>query len=255
MKKILIVAQYTFNEALKSKLLLNVVFLGFAFLFSSYIASELTYGTPEKIAIDIGFGLTSIAVKIIAIFYGVNIIQNEIENRSIYLILSRPITKTQYFLGRTLGMSLILFLNVLLLGPFALALFVVLGGEIDPLMLWALFFTFIEALLLLLIVVTCSLFSSKVLSILLGVSAYISGYIAPSLLESNQFAKATGFNIILKVVSTILPNFSRLNLKDFIIYQQNIETDILLATLTHSACFIIIFLLIGCFLMRQKNLN
>ena len=96
MKKIIIVARYTFSEAVKSKILLNIIFLGIAFLLSSYIASELTFGTPEKTSLDIGLGLTSIAIKIIAIFYGVNIIQSEIENRSIYLVLSRPITKVQY---------------------------------------------------------------------------------------------------------------------------------------------------------------
>ncbi|MBH47637.1 MAG: hypothetical protein CME71_05660 [Halobacteriovorax sp.] len=255
MKKILIVSHYTFNEAVKSKLLLNIVFLGIALLLTSYVASELAYGSPEKIALDIGIGLTSLAVKFIAIFYGVNIIQSEIENRSIYLILSRPISKVEYFLGRTLGMSSMLFLNVMILGPFSIALFLIMGGAIDSLMAWALIFIFIESLLLLLTVVTCSLFCSKVLAILLGVSAYVGGYVSAALLDSNQFAQAPVFNTILKIVNISLPNFSRLNLKDYLIYQQGIELNTLFATLGHSLCFIIALMIMGAVLIHRKSLD
>lgn len=255
MKKILIVSQYTFNEAIKSKLLFNIIFLGFALVLASYIAAELSYGSPEKIALDIGVGLTSIAVKFIAVFYGVSIIQNEIENRSIYLILSRPISKVQYFLGRTLGMSMMLFLNVTILGPFSIILFLILGGSLDPLMFWALLFIFIESLLLLLIVVTCSLFCSKVLAILLSVTAYVAGYVSSSLLASNQFAKAPLFNTILETVNISLPNFSRLNLKDHLLYVQNLDLQVLLATLGHSLCFILALLLTGSVLIHRKSLD
>ncbi len=255
MKKILIVARYTFNEAVKSKILLNIIFLGLTFLLSSYIASELTYGTPEKSSLDIGMGLTSLAVKIIAIFYGVNILQNEIENRSIYLVLSRPISKVQYFLGRTIGMSGILFLNVLLLGSLSMTLYFILGGELDVLMVWSLIFTFIESLLLLLIVLICSLFSSKVLSILLGISSYVCGYTSVALLESNHFAAKGLISNLLSLMQYLLPNFTRLNLKDYLIYKQSVSLEDLFATLSHSFIFILIYLAIGSFLMNKKSLD
>lgn len=255
MKKTFIVAKYTFNEAVKSKVLLNIVFLGLAFLLSSYVASELTYGTPEKSSLDIGMGLTSLAVKVIAIFYGVNILQNEIENRSIYLVLSRPISKVQYFLGRTIGMSGILLINVLLLGALAMMLYFTLGGTLDPLMIWSLVFIFIESLILLLIVLICSLFCSKVLAILLGISSYVCGYASVTLLESNQFASKGIISNLLSLVQYVLPNFSRFNLKDYLIYKQSIPSDDLLATFLHALLFILIYVFIGCFLMNRKSLD
>lgn len=255
MTKILIVARYTFNEAVKSKILLNIIFLGLAFLLSSYVASELTYGSPEKSSLDIGMGLTSLAVKIIAIFYGVSILQNEIDNRSIYLVLSRPISKVEYFLGRTLGMSSILLINVFLLGALSLVLYVALGGTIDRLMFWSLFFSFIESLLLLLIVLICSLFSSKVLSVLLGISSYVCGYASVTLLESNQFASKGIISSLLSLMQYILPNFSRLNLKDYLIYKQSIPTEVLIYTLLHATLFVFIYISIGSFLMKNKSLD
>lgn len=255
MKKIAVVAKYTFIEALKSKLLLNVVFLGLALGCISYVAAELTYGEAQKISLDIGLGLISLALKVIAVFYGVGIIQHEIETRSIYLVLSRPIRKSAYLIGRLLGMSVMLLLNVMILGPFAILMYVVLGGDIQSLMIWTLVFSFLESLLLLLIVVVCSLFCSKVLAILLSISAYVAGYVSSSLLESNRFADTFVFRMILKTVDTVLPNFSRLNLKDYVLYQQSIDPSVLWGNLLYTALFMIVFVAIGSFIIEQKNFD
>src|SRR5690606_25159790 len=142
----LIVAKYTLQEAIKSKLLLNVVFLGLALLGITLIATSLTYGAAEKVSLDVGLGLISLALKVIAVFYGVGIIQQEIETRSIYLILSRPIARSSYLIGRIAGMGAMLFLNIVILGPFAILLFAIQGGELSGLMIWTLLFTFFESI-------------------------------------------------------------------------------------------------------------
>ena len=255
MKKILIVARFTFYEAVKSKLLMNAVFLGTAILISTLIASSLTYGKPEKIALDIGLGLTSLSLKVIAIFYGVGIIQQEIESRSIYLVLSRPIGRAQYFIGRTIGMSLLLAVNTMILGVLSLVFFKVLGGSLDQLMLWTLLFMYMSSILLLLIVVITSLVVTKVIAILSAMSIYMAGHSASSLLESNNFAQAGVFNFVLEMVQFVLPDFSRLNLKDYILYEQSLPFDYLLKTLLASILYGLGLVSIGCYIIKKKNLD
>lgn len=255
MRKLLIIAKYTFYEALKSRLLANVIFLGAAIILSSYVASEFTYGRPDKVALDIGLGLTSIVLKIIAVFYGVGIIQQEIENRSIYLVLSRPVRRTEYFLGRVVGMSLLLLVNVISLTPFSLLSFKILGGEIEPLMWWTLFYMYIEAIILLLVVVVLSLISSKVISILVAISIYISGFVTEALLESNSFAQKGAFNLLLKAANLTLPNFSRFNLKDLVLYETSIPNDFLIKTMIYAVLYILALVGIGSALMNRKSLD
>lgn len=253
-KKVFVIAHYTFLETVKSKLLLGVVFLALALCFVSYIASALTYGSPEKVALDVGLGLTSLAAKVIAIFYGVGIIQHEIENRTIYLILSRPVTKVQYLFGRLFGMGMMLMLNVVILGVFSLVAYLLMGGSIDSLMLWTLLFTFFESLLLLLLVVVFSLFSSKVLAILLAISSYVAGFSAHTLIESQQLSSEFLKNT-LKIISFILPDFSRLNLKDYLLYQQELPIEFFVNSTLHSLFFMLSLLFIGSILMRTKSLD
>src|SRR5690606_19869137 len=255
MTKLLVVAKYTFYEAVKSRLLVNVLFLGAAIILSSFIASELTYGNPEKVALDIGLGLTSIVLKVISVCYGVGIIQQEIENRSIYLVLSRPISRSEYFLGRIIGMSLLLLVNLLALGPFSIMSFSVLGGDIDSLMIWTLFFMYLESVMLLLVVVVLSLFCSKVVSILVSISIYIAGYVTESLLSSTTFAQEGLINSLLKLSQAVLPNFSRLNLKDLVLYETGLSTEYTLSTTVFSLVYMIGLVGIGSVLIGKKNLE
>ena len=251
----LIVAKYTLQEAIKSKLLLNVVFLGLALLGITLIATSLTYGAAEKVSLDVGLGLISLALKVIAVFYGVGIIQQEIETRSIYLILSRPIARSSYLIGRIAGMGAMLFLNIVILGPFAILLFAIQGGELSGLMIWTLLFTFFESIILLLLLVVFSLFCSKVLAILFSISAYIGGYVSSSLLESNKFVDNVFINATLKVSNFILPNFSRLNIRDFLLYEQKLPSPELFQSLSHAFIYSVSLILIGVVIFKEKNLD
>jgi ABC-2 type transport system permease protein len=98
LNKIFTITKYTFLDLYKSRILLNCLFLGILLLAATILASEFTYGTPEKVALDFGLGVTSISTVAIAIFMGVSLIANEIESRTIYLVLSRNIGRSDFII-------------------------------------------------------------------------------------------------------------------------------------------------------------
>ena len=157
MKNIFTVSKYTFVEVYKSKILLNIILLGFALILISYIASEFSHGAQARIALDFGIGSMYLVVIGMSIFIGVSLLSNEVENRTAYMILSRPIKRWHFLTGKFLGMSSILFINVFLLGIIILAFFYFLGGSISALMWWALFFSLLESQIILLVVIFFSL--------------------------------------------------------------------------------------------------
>ena len=152
-RKILIIARYTFIEIYKSRIFLNIIMLGIALVGICYIASEMTYGVPARIVLDFGFGITSLASVAISIFMGSGLIFNELEKRTVYMILSRPVSRHVFLMGKVFGMSLILIINILLLGISTIFLYWIFDGEVSGLLFWNLFFTFLESVLMLFIVV------------------------------------------------------------------------------------------------------
>ena len=109
------VAKQTFQEIYESKVLMNVAFLGVFLFLVTYVVSEFSYGVANKVTLDIGLGALSLSATGIALFLGATLIQKEISNRTLYMIISRPVSRTHFLLGKMLGLAGILFVNVFIL--------------------------------------------------------------------------------------------------------------------------------------------
>ena len=96
----LLIAKYTYKEILKSRIISNVFLLGLILMLISYVAAEFTFSVPQRVALDIGIGMASLSAVGISLFMGVTLLSNEIHNRTVYMLLSRPITRSSYLASR-----------------------------------------------------------------------------------------------------------------------------------------------------------
>ena len=254
LKNILIIAKYTFKELLKSKVLFNVLLIGFCLLLLSFVASEFTFGVPQRVALDFGLGTLTLSTVAIATLMGSGLVANEIESRTIYMTLSRPISRTSFLIGKTLGMSGIFIANIGFLSAITIGFYSFLGGSVDPLILWNIVYAFVESLLCLLVVLLFSLITNKTLSIIFTISLYISGHaINAALVE--RFKEVAFFHFALSKYHYLLPGFSKLNIKDFVLYQHHLETDFLIQTLGYGVCYSAALLILACLIFENKNLD
>jgi len=254
-KKILTVARYTFVEIYKSRILINVLFLGIALIFISYIASEFSYIASSRVAIDFGLGAMTIAGLGIAIFMGVNLIYREVESRTIYMILSNPIRRFSFLMGKIIGMSGILLINTLILGAFAISFYIYLGGVLDTLLVTAVFFSFLESVLMLLFVVLFSLITNVVMSVVFAVAVYILGHVIHSTMLVTFVKNNALFGKSLKIFSLFFPNLSNLNVKDYVIYKQYVSLEYVLKTSLCTMIYMVILIIIISMIFNRKNLD
>lgn len=254
-KKIAIVASYTFREILKSKILLNVFFIGIGLMIVTYVATEFTYGVPERVALDFGLGMLSLSSLSISLFMGVSLLSKEIESRTVYMVISRPVPRYAFIIGKIIGLMAIQLLNILILGSLTLIATKVLGGEIAPLVLWSIGFTFLESLMLLLLVVFVSLFANNILAVLLSVVVLLLGHFIQDT-KDILFVKQTPIlESMLNVYQFILPAFYKLNLKDFVVYNKTMEFSYLLQSFTYGTFYSLFLLLMIVTIFNRKNLD
>lgn len=255
LKKINVIAYYTFKEILKSKILVNVAILGLGLMLVTYVAFSFTYGEASRVALDFGLGMLSLSSVGIAIFIGVGLLSKEIENRTVYMIISRPVPRSIFILGKILGLISILVLNILLLAALTLALYFLTGGVFSSLIAWSIFFTILEAILALLVVSTISLITTPTMSVLMTIMIYISGH-AVSETKLTSFAKnAPGLAEVLDFYHFILPGFYKLNIKDFIIYKQSLPLEYLLGASAYGIVYSIFLCLLSIIIFERKNLD
>ena len=255
MRRMLIIGKYTFIDLFKSRITLNVLILGVILCIVSYVSYSFTFGVPQKVAIDVGLGLLSLSSVAVALFLGASLLSSEIESRTVYVVLSRSVSRFQFLMGKLIGLGAILTLNILILCIFIFGLYLILGGSFEVLFVWNTLFTILEALLLMMVTVLLSLVSNKVVTVLVSICLYVVGHAINPEKISLIIKKSLGLQGIVDAINWTIPNFYKLNLKDLVLYQQNIETSYLVGTSVYAISYILFLIALCLFIFKRKNLD
>lgn len=255
MKNIITIAKYTFIEVYRSKIMLGIVFLTIGMLIMTMFASAFAYGAPEKVALDFAIGMMSVANLLIAIFLGVTLISKEIDSRTLYMILSRPIGRFAFLLGKIFGLSTVILINTASLTFVGLLSYKYLGGVGEDLIYWVSFFSFAEAIIVMLFGIIFSLISTPSLASIFTMVVLVSGHTITATMN-NFFTKSSNFTmLILKYSLFFIPDLDRINFKDFLIYKQSIQIDYLASSLVYVFSYVVVLLLIVSLIFSKKNLD
>lgn len=253
--KSLVIAKYTFLELVKSKILYNIVFLGIGLLTVTYVAYSFTYGEPDRVALDFGLGMLSLSSVGIALFIGVSLLSKEIESRTVYMIVSRPVKRSSFIVGKYLGLSGILLLNIILLASLTLSLFFLIGGEYSTLIGWTILFTIFESLIVLGLVGTLSLVTGQIMAVLYTISLYILGHAINTAMKTSFVSNRPSLSSILDAYHFFLPGFYKLNIKEYALYKNTLDWDYLLLNSAYSLIYFSALLCLSVIIFDRKNLD
>ncbi len=255
MKNIISVTKFTFLEVYRSRLMVSLIFLALGLVLVSFVASEFAYGAPAKVALDVGLGIMSISNLIISIFIGSTLLSKEIEQRTLYMVLSKPISRSAFLLGKILGLSAVLLINTIVLGAMSIFLFIYYGGNYQTLFAWAIYFSFLEAFTVLSFAVFFSLLTNTTLSVIFTITVFIAGHAINETSKILFVKLSESLEFTMKLISFVVPNFYRLNLKDFVLYQQTIAANYLMMTQLYIACYLFALLSAVLIIFKNKNLD
>lgn len=252
---VLTIAKYTFRELLKSKVVIASLWMGLALLTLTFVTSEFSYGNPKKIAMDFGLGGSSLVAVAISIFMGVSLIKDEVESRTAYMILSRPISRWQFLLGKLLGMSLILLINILVINFLSYGAYSFYGGSFQPLYLHAVFAIFLEALTMLSIVLLISLLANTTITVINSLVIFFAGHSIEMAMSTSFLKDNASFAAIVKTLSYFIPNFTKINLKPYVIYNNNLPTEILIKSGLYILIYIAAVICVSLIVFEKKELE
>ena len=205
------IARNAFREAIRDRVLYNLIVFALLLIGSSIFIGYLSAGQEAKITVDLGLSAMLFFGVFIAIFVGVGLVYKEIERRTVYTILSKPIGRGQFLLGKYLGLGMTLLVNVVVMGiGVTLALIYVRRGW-DPLALkvWpAIFLIYIELLIITAVALVFSSFSSPALSALLSFFVFTIGHFSTDLKTLGASAASLPTRWLFQTLYYVLPNLS-----------------------------------------------
>ena len=208
-KIIFTIARNTFREAVRDRVLYNLVLFVLLITAAAIFLSELTAGQEARTIVNLGLSAMLLFGAVISIFVGVSLVSKEIEKRTIYAIFSKPIGRGEFIVGKYLGLCLTLLVNVLIMGVgVSLALLYVGGGALAFSIWGAIFLIFLELSILTAVAILFSSFSSPALSALLAFFVFIIGHFSASLRDFADRLGSPAAKMFFGAIYYLLPNLS-----------------------------------------------
>jgi len=217
MKAIRIISGLTLKEALRNRILYLLFFFAAVLVVSSWIISELTVGDALKIIKDLGLGSIHFLGVLITIFIGIGLVFRELEKRTVFIILSKPVHRFEFLLGKFAGLAVTLLLVLTgLVSVFYVVLF--LKGDPNPKFLLAFYLMYLEWLMIAGIAVLFSSFSTPLLSVMLALASFFAGHLSASLLLLQKRIDSEPINALLSALYYMLPNLEFFNIRSQMVH-------------------------------------
>jgi len=242
-----------FREIVRNKFLYLIIFFAFAFIIFSLALGSLTIGEDNKIIVDFGLAMIEVFGLIWVLFVWSQLLFKEVEGKTIFLILSKPIKRYEFVLGKFAGFSLTIWLIILLQSILFLLVLFLKDIEITHLILFSLLFTFFKLEILLALVLFFSSFMSNMLTILVSLWVYVLGHWFSLLIQMFERLENTVLLTGTKLFQLLFPPLEALNIKDVIGSFQNFHINYFLFNSFYSIVYLIIILFFTVLIFNKKS--
>lgn len=207
--RVLTIARNAFREAVRDRILYNLIVFVLLLTASAIFLGELTAGQEVKVIVDLGLSAMLIFGAFISIFVGVSLVWKEIEKRTVYSIFSKPVGRGEFILGKYLGLCLTLLLNVAVMAVGVTLALAYVGGTSLIANVWAAsLLIYLELTILIAVGIMFSSFSTPALSALLTFFVFVIGHFSASLRSLATDLGSESARIFFNTIYYLLPNLS-----------------------------------------------
>jgi ABC-type transport system involved in multi-copper enzyme maturation permease subunit len=260
------VAVSVFRESVRDRVPYSLVLFAVLLIGSSFLLGQLTAGQDVKIIKDLGLAATAVFGLFIATFIGIGLVSKEVERRSIYALLSKPVSRSQFIVGKYAGLVLTLAANVAVM---TLALYVVLAymtytespefraawdaPGVDPALLKAIFLVFVELMLITAIALFFSSFSTPLLSAAFTLGLYIVGHFNADLRNFERVVDSKPAAWLARGLYHVLPDLSAFDVKMQVVHGMPVTAGYLAMTSAYGAIYIAALLVLSIVIFSRRD--
>ncbi len=247
------IALNTFKEAIRNRFLYLLFFLGIFFALSSYIISLLSIGGDEKILKDVGLAAISFFSVLIAIFTGINLVYKEIDKKTVYNILSKPVSRENFIIGKFLGLAYTMFISLFLMAIIFFLFLYISIGTIDLNIVYFFILLYFELLVLISISLLFSSFSTPILSSIFTITIYLVGHVTWTFNYFRHLVTSPVAKAIVYPIYYIFPNLDKFNIKNDIVTNGTIDHANFLYSSIYGVFYTIVILVVTIIIFKKRE--
>lgn len=252
-RHLLTIAGQTLTEARRNKIFYSLFLFALVVVLNATLFTEVTITTVDRMLKDTGIAAINMFALALTIFTGIGIINREIDRRSIYSILAKPVTRAEFIVGKYLGLVAIM---VTTCGAMFVCLLLAMKGfrtDITPSIFLGLLGIFLEVAVLSAFALLCSTFTNSFASGFMTAAVFIAGHLSA---EMHYYARKND-TLVWKMVGNGLyyglPNLERFNFKYHVTYDLMVPTETLALTLGYAFAYTAAFLTLAVVVFSRRD--
>ncbi|HEY3381654.1 MAG TPA: ABC transporter permease subunit [Vicinamibacterales bacterium] len=262
------IALSVFRESVRDKVFYNLLLFAVLLVGASFLMGQMTAGQDVKIIKDLGLAATSLFGLFIAVFVGIGLVWKEVERRSVYSLIAKPIRRPELVLGKYLGLALTLLCNVVVMAAVLYALLAYMNWAaseglrrsweapaVDPALLKVFLLIYAQLLLVTAIALFFSTFSGPMVAAVLTFGLYVIGHFNADLKHFDAVLTSQPLVWLLRVMYYVLPNLAPFDIKAPVVHGQAVAGGYIAMTLAYAGVYIAVLLVGGAIIFSRRDLK
>lgn len=253
MTKIAAIASVTVRDALRQKLAVNLLVFALLIISASILLSELTFGEQYRIISDLALSSASVFGTLIAVFVGAGLVAGDVQRRTLYPVIAKPVSRTEYLLGRYAGLVATLTLNLAVMALTTIAVLAVYRGSFKFLVSTPILVAFAALAAQLAIVGAVALLFSSVtnttLAAICALGVAVAGYLSRDAIPVWRASRVG------RALALAIPNLAALDYKVAVVYEEVVPAGDVALKLGYAALYVGVILALASAVFSRRDLR
>ena len=258
MSRVAVVAWNTFREAVRDRVLYNLVFFALLMMAAAILVGQISIDIEQMVIVSLGLSAISVIGLLMAVFIGVGLVSKEMDKRTLYALLAKPVRRWEFLLGKFAGLLLTLSVNTaaMALGLFAALLYVKHPLErTDAAVLVAVYFILLKLALIVALALLFSCYTTPLLAILFTGGFYVAGLFVNEMRNIQSVTMAQSVKMFLRWLSYLLPNFENFDVMASVAHGRTVPAMLTLQNTAYAALYCAIVLTAAAVVFSRRNLK
>ncbi len=258
MRRAGVVALNTFREAVRDRVLYNLVFFALLMMVAAIAVGQISIGIEQTVIVSLGLSAISVIGLLIAVFIGVALVSKEMDKRTLYALLAKPVRRWEFLLGKFAGLVLTLAVNTAAMALGLLLVMIYVKHALvrsDAVVLVAVYFILLKLALVVALALMFSCFTTPLLAILFTVGLYIVGLYVQELRNLPVNVMSPAMAAFTKWLSYLLPNFENFNVMAMAAHGRGVPGAFILQNTLYTVVYCTIVLTAAAAVFSRRNLK
>ncbi len=253
-----VIAWNTFREAVRDRVLYNLVFFALLMISAAILVGQISIGIERLIIVNLGLSAISVFGAVMAVFLGVGLVHKEIERRTLYTMLSKPVRRTEFIAGKYFGLAITLAVNTLLMTVGLVTALLYVDGTLrreDAAVMTGVFFIFLQLLLLTGIALAFSCFATPVVSTLGTLGLYLAGIFSDDIRTFGSLSENPAMQRLTTFLYYVLPNFGQFNVISAVGHGQSVPGALIAGNTAYTLLYVTVTLIAAAAIFSNRNMK